>query len=436
MRPGGRAIESLQTDAPGQLEIKPNQPDRAHRWLNGEKIRVLYGDQNAVDSFYAANASTRTEKPVSPGKEVGKDGKPAPPLPPALTWSDELSAKFAGKSDDLVTLEQKGNFRYAEGQRHAKANSAFLQQLANRITLTGDARVWDDTGTTTADKIVLNQQNGDMDALGQVASTREPDQQHGSQNTSLLDQHHPLQARADKMKTRDNNLDIIYDGHAVLWQGADRLEADLVEIDRDAETIHATGHVVSQLVSYQADDTNPETATVASQPVRLQQVVNTAPKPPATAAQTKKEKPVVYTVVNAPEMLYRDDQRLADYTGGVEMVHDKTTVVSNELRAFLTKDDQNQTTGDTGTSLDHAFADGKVRVTQAGSGRSRTGLAEHCEYFPKDNKMVLNGGGARMLDTRKGTTVGRQLTYWSDSDHVLVEGDPKSPVMSDMQHRH
>jgi lipopolysaccharide export system protein LptA len=145
--------------------------------------------------------------------------------------------------------------------------------------------------------------------------------------------------------------------------------------------------------------------------------------------------------VKAPEMFYQDDQRLAYYTGGVEMLHDKTTVVSNELRAFLTNDDSKpagtsvdgKDSNDSGTSLDHAFADGNVRVTQTGAGRSRRGLAEHCEYFPKDNKVVLNGGGARMVDSRKGTSSGRQVIYWSNSDHVLVEGNAKSPVTSEMK---
>jgi lipopolysaccharide export system protein LptA len=440
MKPGGREITSLRTDAPGELEIKPNQRDRAHRWLTGENIRVQYGDENSVDSFYATKASTRTEKPVVPGKEIGKDGKPAAPPPPALTWSDELYAKFAPKSSDLATLEQKGNFRYEEGLRHATAAKAFLEQLANRITLTGDARVWDDTGTTSADDIVLNQQNGDMDAVGHVASTREPDQPKGDSNTSLLDEHRPLQACADKMETRDNNLKVNYAGHAILWQGANRLQADTVEIDRDAETVHAQGHVISQLVDHQADDDSdtPAQKTVTqNQPVRIEKVSAKMPIAPATQAPLKKKQgPLIYTVVKAPEMLYRDDERLALYTGGVDMVHDKTTVASKQLRAFLTKDDQTQNGGDSGTSLDHAFADGNVKVTQAGTGRSRTGLAEHCEYYPKENKVVLNGGGAKMLDSRKGTTVGRQLTYWSDSDHVLVEGGPKSPVMSDMnRHR-
>src|SRR6185312_7611016 len=432
MKPGGREINSLTTNTPGEFEIKPNQPNRAHRWLDGETIRVVYGDANSVDSFHATKASTRTEKPLTAKEHPGKDGKPLAPGPPALTWSDELDAKFAPKSDDLASLVQNGNFRYQEGERHATADSAHLDQLANRITLVDHARLWDENGTTSADKIVLNQQSGDMDATGHVASTREPDQQKkGDANGSLLDQHKPLQARADKMKTQDHNLKVKYDGHAILWQGANRLQADLVDIDRSAQTIHATGHVVSQLVDQQSADQS-DTAAGNGQ-VRLEKVSA------STDSAQSKPKPIIYTLVRAPEMVYRDDTRIAHYTGGVTLVHDKTTVESKELRAFLKKDDagNNKTNGSDsgGTSLDHAFADGDVKVTQAGSGRSRTGIAQHCEYYPKESKVVLNGGSAKMLDSRKGTTVGRQLTYWSNSDHVLVEGAAKNPVVSDMNRR-
>lgn len=427
MKPGGREIDSLTTNTPGEFEIKPNQPNRSHRWLDGETIRVVYGDANSVDSFHATKASTRTQKPLTPKERAGKDGKPAAPRPPALTWSDELDAKFTPKSSDLASLVQKGNFRYQEGERHATADSAHLDQLANRITLVDNARVWDQSGTTSADKIVLNQQSGDMDADGHVASTREPDQEKkGDANGSLLDQHKPLQARADSMKTQDHNLKVTYDGHAILWQGANRLQADLVDIDRSAHTIQATGHVVSQLVDHQPADQSDSAA--GNGQVHLEKVSAST----ADAAQSK-PKPIIYTLVHAPEMVYRDDTRIAHYTGGVTLVHDKTTVESKELRAFLTKDEGNKASSDNGgTSLDHAFADGDVKVTQAGAGRSRTGIAQHCEYYPKESKVVLNGGSAKMLDSRKGTTVGEQLTYWSNSDHVLVEGAAKKPVISDM----
>lgn len=115
MKPGGREIQSLRTDAPGQLEFKPNQPDRAHRWMNGDRIQIAYGEANAIDLFHATKVTTRTEKPLPAGRRIGKDGKPAPPPPPALTSSDELTAKFAPHGNELSTLEQKGIFVTKKG---------------------------------------------------------------------------------------------------------------------------------------------------------------------------------------------------------------------------------------------------------------------------------------------------------------------------------
>ena len=99
-----------------------------------------------------------------------------------------------------------------------------MDQTANQITLTEAARVWDGNGSTAADSIFMNQQSGDMDATGHVASTRQPDKSAQS-NGSLLDDSKPMQAKADKMVARDNNLKIRYDGHAVVWQGANRTAA-------------------------------------------------------------------------------------------------------------------------------------------------------------------------------------------------------------------
>jgi lipopolysaccharide export system protein LptA len=182
--------------------------------------------------------------------------------------------------------------------------------------------------------------------------------------------------------------------------------------------------VISQLVDNQSDSA-PQTQTTQANGVRLEQVVEKTP--PAK----KKMGPPIFTVIRAPELFYRDDQRLAHYKGGVKLVRDKMIVTSDELRAFLTNDDANKDSG-SDTSLDHAFADGDVKVVQTSAGRTRTGTSDHLEYYPKEDKVILNGGLAQMADTRKGTTVGQQLTYFSNTDRVIVEGMPKKPVVTDM----
>lgn len=421
MRPGGKNIESMRTDAAGQLEFKPNRPGGVHRTLDADDIRIAYGGANSIESFRGTHARTRTDKPATGEK---KNGKPVPAPPPSFTWSDELLAKFTPNSNQMATLEQKGHFRYEAGLRHATAAKAFLEQTINKITLTSDAKVWDNTGSTSGDVIILNQQNGDMDASGHVASTREPDQQEDAQSSSMLDNQKPLQARADKMQTRDDNLKIRYEGHAILWQGANRLQADVVDIDRDAETLHASGNVVSELVDKQ-DDRGAD-----NQPV-LKRVADTS-----DTKSKKKKGPAIFTIVHAPELLYTDEDRLAHYTGGVKLVRDNITMTSNELQAYLAPDDSNKDKAnkkdDSGSSLDHAVADGDVVLVEAANGRTKTGTAQHCEYYPNQDKAVLTGGQPKVVDSRKGVTVGTKLTYYSKGDRLLVEGGPKAPVVSDL----
>jgi lipopolysaccharide export system protein LptA len=48
-----------------------------------------------------------------------------------------------------------------------------------------------------------------------------------------------LQARAAKMTTQKENTWIRYEGGAMLWQGADKVEADTITIDRKAQVLQA-----------------------------------------------------------------------------------------------------------------------------------------------------------------------------------------------------
>ena len=221
-----------------------------------------------------------------------------------------MTAKFQPNSSSIDHIEQRGNFRYQEADRKASANKAVLEQKINRITLIDRAKVSDNTGQTQGDLIVMDQVTGDMDVTGKVLSVRAPDKSQ-KPGTSMLDQTQPLQARADKMRSREDNYHLFYDGNVVMWQGANRITADKIEINRDDQTLIASGHVVSELVD------NKKSNTPAAQPA-------SAPANP------------VYTTVKAPNMVYHDDTRVALYSGGVVLLRNAMTVNSDELRAFLT----------------------------------------------------------------------------------------------------
>ena len=432
MRPGGQEIESLETQGPGALEFIPNRPEQSHRWMNGDHIWMTYGAKNTIQSFRSVAVTTRTEKP----KEKNAKAAPAP----ELTWSKDLVATFLPNSSKLANLDQTGNFRYEAGDRHAKADHAVLDQPNNIITLIGGSRIWDSTGSADADNIVMNQMSGDFTADGNVTSTRMPEKKKdAADGGGMLSEDEPLHARAKKMISKDNNLDIRYEGNAVVWQGADRLEAETVEIDRDNDLLKAHGHVVSQLLDKTKDenaakdgskaDPAVKAATPAQHPNAVLRSATPAPKPAVPAQTAAPEQTAtkaslrIFTIVRAPELEYNDDKRLAHYSGGATLERPDMTVKASQINAFLRNDSND-------SSLDHALADGHVEIHKTSLDRTRDASSEHAEYFVDEDKVILEKGQPRFIDSTRGTTRGEKLTWYSKDDRLLVNGVPQQPVKS------
>lgn len=375
MRAGGREIERVETHAPGQLDFLPNRPGERRRHLDAFRMWIHYAANNEIESFRAVDAATRTER------ETAKKATST-----ALTWSKDLAAEFDPKTGQLTRMEQWDNFRYEEGDRRGRADKASLDAARDIITLTDRARVSDPAGSADADVIVLDQKSGAFTAEGRVTSTRQPDRKGAG--SAMLASDQPVQARARKMTAADNNRHVVYEGDAVLWQGANRLQADRVEIEREKRTLAARGRVVSQFLD---------------------------------RSKTGKGG---FTVIRAPEMTYTDDERLAYYKGGVNLTRPGMTIQGREIRAYL-RDSKSD------SSLDRAVADGKVEIVQSAAGRTRTGTAEHAEYYEEDQRAILTGGEPQLVDSaRGGRTRGQRLTYYADRDRLIVEGAGGRPAVS------
>ena len=384
MRTGGKDLENVETSTPGTLEFIPNRPGQPHRVVNGDRMWIAYGPNNVLQSFRTTDARTRTENPPS---------NPSEKRPPVITSSKELTAAFDPKTQQMTSLQQTTDFSYEEGDRKARSEKASLDQTNDRMTLTGSARVTDPAGTTAADQIMMDRKAGVTVAEGHVNSTRIPDKKDQGDNPSMLSGDDPMQAKARKMTTSDDNRKIRYEGNAVAWQGANRVEADRIDFDRDADSMTAVGNVISQFVDksqQQQKDGKP------------------APKQPP---------PPIFTVVRAPYMVYTDDNRVAYYTGGAVLNRPNLVVKAREIKAFL-KD----SSSDGDSSLEKAFADGAVMIDQSTPARKRIGTSEHAEYYAADAKIILTGGQPQFQDSLKGTTKGRELTYFTNDDRLLVNG--------------
>ena len=387
MRAGGKEIASVVTHSPGTLEFSPNLPEQRHRTITGNDMVIAYGPQNRIESFRSTNATTRTDPTAEERKRNRKT---------STTASRELQAKFDPKTGKVASIEQTGDFAYDEDDRHARAAKATLDSGNDVILLQTAARMWDSTGSTSAGRIRMDENTGDFTAEEGVVSSHMPDQDpnKGSQMLSGSD---PVQARARKMVSTNHNRSIHYEGDAVMWQGANRILADAIDVDREKRMLTANGNVTTDL--WEQPKTDPPNGAQA------------APQKPASA---------VRTVAHAPHLVYTDENRLAVYTGGVDLARAGLWVKSTELRAYLASG------GD--SRLDKAFAEGAVQIVDSAGGHTRTGTGNHSEYYAIEKKVILRGSNAKLVDSGGNASEGAELTYYPDDDRLLVNGAPKSPV--------
>ncbi len=382
MRAGGEELEMVETQSPGVLDLLPLTPGQPKRRLEATRMWLDYGPRNIMERFRAVETKTRSERPA-------EAGKPAPP--PALTWSHDLIARFDPKSGAMTAMEQTTDFRYEEGPQKATAQKATLDQMTQRIVLTGAARAWDTSGQVTAKTITMEQDTGRMTAEGDVISTREPEGKTADASKGgLLTPGEPLHGKAARMTMSDRNRVIVHEGgpqgKAVVWQGANRIQGAKVTINRAERNLLAEGDVTSLL----ADE---------------------------SAGKDK----AVMTTVKASKLNYTEAEHLAHYTGGVKLARPGLDVRSTEMRAWLPQE---------GSGLDRLFADGAVNTTQTRPGGWRKGQSEHAEYYTEGQKVVLTGGNPVMTDSVKGATRGEKLTYSGMDDSLLVEGAVNQPAAS------
>jgi lipopolysaccharide export system protein LptA len=386
MRPGGKEIATVLTHAPGKLEFLPNLPAQHHRTLDGKDMVIAYGPQNRIDTFRAQDVKTQTD----PTAEERRRNEAV-----TLTASREMLARFEPATSQVASIEQSGDFTYEGGGRRARAAKATLDSGQNVMLLETAARVWDPTGSTSADHIRLDQRTGNFTAEGGVNSSRLPDK--SEKNPGMLSGDEPLQAQARKMESSNRNRTVHYEGSVNLWQGANRIQANTVDVDREKQALVADGGVVTNLWEQ--------------------------PKEEQNAGQKKKAVAPVLTVVHAGHLVYTDQDRLADYTGGALLNRPTLQVKAGELRAFLAE-------ANADSRLEKAFAEGAVEVVQTGANRTRTGTADHGEYYPDDQKVILRGGKPQLVDTLKGITHGAELTYFANDDRLLVNGSAEQPAKS------
>lgn len=399
---GSQLVQSIETLAPGAIESR----------TGNEAINV-----NARKFVAQFDSNGRFEKLLG---HSGVDlTRQVPGSVPQSSSAAELVATI-GADGQWNTLDETGNVRFQQADRHATAATARMSRSTGMITLEGSPVLSDSMGRTTAASVAINQQSGELHASGGVVSTYLASASNDAVNLGSG----PAHISADSVSGSTTSGHIVYEGHARLWQGESVLEAARIELWRDEKKMQATGHVVA--IFPQAPGSGPSFAI--------------AP----TKSPSRPTSPTLWQI-HAPVLTYWSDQGKAHLEGGVTATSDQGSLESRTLDVFLTPAgasgtepshpstshgvSSGQPSGAGGQQLSRVLAQGDVVVRQA----DRRGTGEQAEYTAADQKFVLSGGQPTFTNASNDTTTGRSLTFFVASDTILV--DSQEGVRTITKHR-
>jgi lipopolysaccharide export system protein LptA len=377
----GRRLERAETDGPAEIDIVPPQGAASgpRTAVTAVKFTAAFDPQGKLASVHGAPRSRIVNS--SPGQ------------PDRVSTADALDAVFL-PGGGIGSLTQQGKLVYHDGERKAWGARARYTPADQMLVLTGAPRVEDGGMLTTADRMRLDRATGDAFADGNVKSTY--NELKANPQGAMLASSSPIHVTSNQMVAHKSPSTALYTGEARLWQDANVVKAPSIEFDQDRRMLVAQGQ------------SGTAVSTVLVQPEK-----------------NGKSTPVVVT---SPRLTYSDNERRADFEGGVMMRGGDLTITADKAAVYLLAGSQVQgNKGIPGQSrLDKIVADGHVVVVET----DRRATGDTLVYTAADDKFVLTGGPPSIFDAEHGKITGVSLTFYRADDRVLVEGRDNSPTVT------
>jgi lipopolysaccharide export system protein LptA len=384
-RPDGHSLKDARTVGPGTLLIVPSDPKTGEKVITAGQFLMTFDARSRMESMHG----------TAPTQVLFRPPATAPAgASPEQTQADRLDAIFDVTTQTLREVRQTGDFQYREGDRHASADDADYDAQSQTTLLVGHPQVWDASSRIRCQRMSIDMRTNTAVGEGKVQAVHLPSPAPGAPATQTPPL--PTNVLAEKMVAQRQSQSIHYEGHVRAWQGSDVVESSALDVFRTQKRVSTGSKVVTSFL----------------QPAAMVSEEGGAPH------STGGTRPVT---VYADALEYLDQGRRARYQGNVRLVTENTTLRSDRLDVYLTQGDTAE-----GSEVDHADADGHVRVTQPG----RLGSSDHAEYFAGSGKIVLTGGPPIVIDEKKGSTTGQRLTFFIHDDRLFVDGGDQSPSLS------
>ena len=399
----GRKLKRAETLGAGRIEWTDAGPqngtagapagsEAARTKLQADKLEMEFGEEGKARKL-VATGNVLTERAA--------DGKPVQ----TATAHDGVAQLLA--SGGWSQMDLQGEVRLKEGDRSGKADHATFVRATQTALLTGKALARDAIAETQAARITFVQTNGEIRAEGGVRSTEFSTKGSGAQLAAV-----PTNISADAMQGNSKTGRALYMGHARLWQGDSVMEADSIELLREAKVMNAIGSVRAVF---------PQ----AVGPLRAQ----------TAAVQAGPKKPRLWHVT-AGTLTYRDADNRAHLEKNVVAQSAEQIMHAAVVDLYFTragKPNSNAANGSAAANpaagaqqISRAVGTGGVIVEQG----TRKATAERGEYNATDGKFIMSGGNPAIYDAVEGTTTGRQLTFFLADDTIIVDSENGSRTLT------
>ncbi len=377
----GKEIDDFRAER-GAMELWPkvNQPRELN--LKGSVQLKTQADTSGEERTLQTN-----DKPVQTATAQSGTAQ----LPASGGWSQ---------------MDLHGNVRLKEGDHSGQAEHATFERATQTAVLTGKALARDATSETQAPRITFVQATGEILAEGGVRSTEFSAKGGGAQLAAV-----PANISADRVQANSKAGRALYTGHARLWQGDSVMEADSIELLRDARVMNATGNVRAIFPQAASQSTTPTGVLASSKKAKLWHVT-------------------------AGTSTYSDAESRAHLEKNVVAQSAEQKMRAATVDLYFTRTATSNSNGTTGSAPANPAAGGQQISRAVGTGGviveqgTRKATADRGEYSAIDGKFVMSGGNPTILDSVQGTTTGHQLTFFLADDTIIVDSENGSRTLT------
>jgi lipopolysaccharide export system protein LptA len=366
LRNNGQEIATARASGNARLIVEPlrNRSENYRSVIESSSFDCEFFAGNNAKSCVGNSQSKVTRVPTIKGQET------------QILSSDSMIAFFDKKTQDIEKFQAVGKAKFNEGDRNGIADRINYTADNGLVTLNGNSpTVWDSNGRAKAGSIEWDTK-AEKSILSGGVSTTYYSQNNTGGTTPFTSVNSPVFLTSNRAIFNHLEKNALYTGNARAWQGKNYVRAEKLFLEQNEERMFAEGKVESIIY-----DVNQ---TIAG----------------------KKTKTSVF--VSSERLLYQNKLKLIRYENQVDIRQGSDRITAGLANIFLNKSNE----------ITKSIIKTDIVITQP----NRRVTGDFAQYTAADESVYLRGNPARVFDSEKGSSQGREVTVYLKDKRVIGSG--------------